>query len=248
MIDPSNLIDNTPRKVPFYHGWYWIRDAFFLVREQPLTWILYSAIYLLLQVLANMIPGVGQLLAMVAVPVFTGSFVLLAQRASQGETLRISDLQTGLKQYPRPLIGLGFAYVGLLMAAMLLAILLFAGGNMPGKHMSQMPFGEMLAAAGLMLIAMIAATLLYWFAPAAVVLAGQKPWQAMRLSLQAGVRNTGAILFCGSLLAITMLLAMLPWGLGLVLWLPIMFVSVFTAWQDVFPARGIPTETGKVEN
>lgn len=74
-----------PRKVPAAQGWQWIRQAFFLVREQPLTWVLFAVCYLLLQTLLGNLGQFGQLLGMVTVPVFAGSFVLAAVRAARGK-------------------------------------------------------------------------------------------------------------------------------------------------------------------
>jgi len=106
-----------PRRVPAAHGWQWLRQAFFLVREQPLTWLLFAVFYLLLQTLLGSLGSLGQLLGMVSVPVFAGGFVMAAARADRGETLRPLDVFAACQHHFRQLLGLGLAYFGLLCHA-----------------------------------------------------------------------------------------------------------------------------------
>src|SRR5574343_647055 len=134
-----------PRKVPASHGWQWLRQAFFLVREQPLTWVLFAVCYLLLQSLLGSLGAVGQLLTMVTVPVFAGGFVLAAARADRGETLRPLDVFAAFGSHVRQLVGLGLAYFGLLVAAMMLVViglLALAGGSLGDEALTAMPLGK----------------------------------------------------------------------------------------------------------
>jgi len=147
--------------------------------------------------------------------------------------------------HARKLVGLGLAYCCLLVAAMLVVVLLLlalAGGKAGNEALTAMPLGKQIVGLVLFAAGMFIASLLYWFAPAAVVLGGCDPLAAMRRSLAGGWLNWPAVLLCGVMLAVLLFLALLPFGLGLLLWLPVMFVSVYVAWQDVFgdglPPRG----------
>ena len=46
-----------PHKVPFRQGATWIQHAFFLVREQPLTWLLFAAMYGMIQLTVAALPA-----------------------------------------------------------------------------------------------------------------------------------------------------------------------------------------------
>ncbi len=179
---------------------------------------------------------------MVTVPVFAGGFVLAAARADRGETLRPLDVFAAFGSHVRQLVGLGLAYFGLLVAAMMLVViglLALAGGSLGDEALAAMPLGKQIVGFALLAAGMFIASLLYWFAPAAVVLGSFDPLRAMRRSLAGGWLNWQAVLLCGVMLAVLLFLAMLPFGLGLLLWLPVMFVSVYVAWQDVF-GSGLP--------
>jgi uncharacterized membrane protein len=231
-----------PRKVPAAHGWHWIKQAFFLVREQPLTWVLFAVVYLLVQFVVGALGAPGQLVAMLVVPLLAGGFVLAAARAAHGETLRPLDVLAACRSHLRPLLGLGLAYFGLLLAVMMgvmLGLLALAGGRLGQGAVAALPLGTQIVGLALLAAGMLMVSLMYWFAPAAVVLAGAAPLHAMRRSLAGAWLNWPAVLLCGVMLAVLLFLAMLPFGLGLLLWLPVMFVSVYVAWQDVF-ADGLP--------
>lgn len=232
-----NLHSTTsPRKVPFRQGGVWLMQAFYLVREQPLTWGLFAAIYILLQLTISAIPGLGQLLSIVTVPVFAGAFILAAHRARSGETLQAMDVFATLKGDWLRLLSLGGLYFGLLLTVMVFAVGillgLFGETLKTGQAMQREPI-LMMVLMGIVAAVLLVASMSYWFAPAGIVLAGQSPLAAMRQSLAAGLANWGAMLYCGILLSISFLLAILPFGLGLLLWLPVMFVSVYVSWQDV---------------
>jgi hypothetical protein len=234
-----------PRKVPASHGWRWISQAFFLVREQPLTWVLFTVVYLLLQCVIGALGAPGQLVAMLVVPLLAGGFVLAAARADHGETLRPLDVLAACRSHLRPLLGLGLAYFGLLLAIMMvimLGLLALAGGRLGQGGMAALPLGTQIVGLVWLAAGMLLVSLAYWFAPAAVVLGGTAPLPAMRRSLVGAWLNWPAVLLCGVMLAVLLFLALLPFGLGLLLWLPVMFVSVYVAWLDVFgdglPQRG----------
>ncbi|KMJ52606.1 hypothetical protein ACG97_12695 [Vogesella sp. EB] len=225
-----------PHKVPFRQGATWIQHAFFLVREQPLTWLLFAAMYGMIQLTVAALPVVGQFLSMVLVPVFAGGFVLAAAKAMRGEQLRPLDLFLMLKPHWQRLVMLGIAYFGLLVLLLMmmavLLLLLFGDTLQTGQAFERSPV-LMLLMTLLMGGSLFVASLSYWFAPAEIVLRDGEPLPAMRYSARAGMANWGAMLYCGLILAVLFGLALLPFGLGLLLWLPVMFVTVFMAWHDV---------------
>ena len=72
-----------PRKVAFSRGWRWIVEAFYIVRQQPLTWILLALAYLVINFIVSMIPLLGGPLSFFLAPVFAAGFILAAKRASK---------------------------------------------------------------------------------------------------------------------------------------------------------------------
>jgi hypothetical protein len=63
------------------------------------------------------------------------------------------------------------------------------------------------------------------------------PWQALRDSFRGGMANWQAVLLSAFMLAVLLFLALLPLGLGLLLWFPVLYVTAYTGWKDLFAPR-----------
>jgi len=172
-------------------------------------------------------------------PLFAGGFVLAAQRAEQGVELKMADLFGGFRRAFRPLLNVGMLYLALLLLAMLLLTALMPmlgiqlGAAQPGQAVPQLTgsIGPFMLLTSLLMFLL---SLCYWFAPALVVLNGLGPWQALRDSFRAGIGNWQAVLLSALMLALLLFLALLPLGLGLLLWFPVLYVTAYTSWKDLF--------------
>jgi uncharacterized membrane protein len=86
-----------------------------------------------------------------------------------------------------------------------------------------------------------------WFAPALVLLDGLPAWRAMQLSLRACVRNVLPFLLYSVAMFGLLVVALAPFFLGLLLWVPLAILSVYTAYRDIF-ARGVqPPAHGRAQ-
>ncbi|OWY41104.1 hypothetical protein CEK28_02205 [Xenophilus sp. AP218F] len=232
--------DPTPRRVAALRGWRWCIEAFYIVRQQPLTWILLALAYLVIHFAVSYIPVVGGPITFFVAPVFAAGFVLAAHKSEQGGELELSDLFAGFKRAPRQLINVGMLYLGLLLLALLLLSFLvpLLGVHVPTGAAAPQSLADIEGPIGLLLILGAVLVFLvstsYWFAPALVALTGAGAWRAIRLSLRAGLANWLALLLASVALSALLLLALLPLGLGLLLWFPVMYVTAYTSWRDIF--------------
>ncbi|MDN5939219.1 MAG: hypothetical protein L0H83_11230, partial [Salinisphaera sp.] len=91
-----------------------------------------------------------------------------------------------------------------------------------------------------LLIALIVAALYLpvlmalWFAPPLVALGAQTVMTSLGASLAACARNTLPFLAYGLLAMPLLLLALLPLGLGLLIFIPVTGASLFAGYRDVF--------------
>lgn len=227
-----------PRQVGATQGWRWIVAAFLIVRDQPLTWALFALAYFGLHLLVSSVPMIGGLLGFLLAPLFAGGFVLAAARAEHHDELGVADLFGGFRRAGQALLGVGLLYLALLLLALLVfgVLLRFLGGVVPTPEMMTSPghAGTMMAATLLGGVIVFVVNLAYWFAPALVVQNGLAAWPALKLSIRAGLANWPAVLTCGLMLTLLFVLAALPLLLGLLLWFPVLYVTGYTAWKDVF--------------
>ncbi len=82
-----------------------------------------------------------------------------------------------------------------------------------------------------------------WYAPALVVLHDVAPVAAMKASFIGATRNWASCLFYGVVLALLMLVATIPLFLGWLVMMPLMFLSMYSSYRDIFvkPAAIAPT-------
>ena len=73
-----------------------------------------------------------------------------------------------------------------------------------------------------------------WFAPALVVLHDMEPAAAMKASFVACLRNTLPFLLYSVILTLLSLLALIPVGLGLLLFAPVVLASIYCAYRDIY--------------
>jgi len=65
-------------------------------------------------------------------------------------------------------------------------------------------------------------------------LEGVSPFYAMKLSFSACLKNMLPFLLYGFILLLLMFLAMLPFGLGLIILVPVMVAAMYTSYRDIF--------------
>ena len=174
--------------------------------------------------------------------VFFASFAVVAYRQSTGERTVMGDLFIGFKHNVRALVNLG--------ALLLLAeIAIFALMAVLGLPLAGTPDGtftveqyvellkgrEWILALGFLLTVTIKGAL--WFAPPLIAFHGMATVQAMRWSLYASVANLGAMVVYGMTLFVFFFLALLPWALGLVVVIPMMVISTYIGYRDVFEGK-----------
>jgi len=74
----------------------------------------------------------------------------------------------------------------------------------------------------------------YWFAPALVVFHGMAPLAAMRASFTGCLRNIVPSLIYGVVMLVLAIIAVIPLGLGLFVWVPLFFTTTYAAYRAIF--------------
>ena len=91
---------------------------------------------------------------------------------------------------------------------------------------------EWILVVGLVLTALVKGAL--WFAPALLAFHEISTAHAVRWSLYAALSSLGAMFTYGIALTVVFVAGALPWGLGLIVVIPVMLASTYTGYADVF--------------
>lgn len=227
------------RDVPYRRGLSWIAGGWRLFRGAPLVWMGLSAGWMLITFGLVLVPLVGGVVANLLQPVFFASFAMAARGQLAGKAPEMGDLFIGFRRPLLPLVNLGalllIAEIAIFFLMSLLGLPTAASGDEVATiadYVRQLQGKEWILGVGLVLTAVLKGAL--WFAPAVLAFHAISTAHAVRWSLFAALSNLGAMLAYGVVLTVILAAAILPWGMGLLVALPVMLASTYVGYDDVF--------------
>ena len=243
------------RKLAPGRGWQWITAAFHLFRRNPLIWLVLNLALLLIGVGLSVLPVVGPYMLYLLTPVFLGGIMAAATDLEAGQEIEIAHLFRGFRQNAAHLVTVGGVY---LVGQVVISGVMLTIGGPEFQEAVRAGIGALdaptLTPEGTrrVLQAMLVGTLLFvplamavWFAPALVILDNQPGFQALWTSMLASARNAVPLLLYSIVSSVLLLLAVIPFGLGLILWIPVMLLTIYTSYRDVFVStQGAGQSTG----
>jgi uncharacterized membrane protein len=213
----------------------WLREGWELFKRAPGIWIAMLVIYLVIVVVASLIPFIGALAVNLFGYVFIFGMLSGTRDLAAGKPLTIGHLFAGFAS-PRmgSLILLGvLAAIGGLCIGMpmgLIAAAVIGGGKAGGLGVgSGMPMAILVLA----LIAVFSAALL--FAAPLVGFRGLAPVAAVKLSFAATLANWVPLLLYGVLALLLVMVGAVPFGLGLLVVSPMLMASYYCMYRAIFP-------------
>ena len=229
------------------NGVRWIVDGFHIYRARPLIWSGLTLGWLVISFGLLLVPLIGGIVANVLQPVFFASFAFAARRQLAGERVDMGDLFLGFRANRRALVNVGMLELAAAFA-IVFGLTFLAGPLDSPLDASATRNAEELAKvlqdkagyifAGLALYALVKGAL--WFAPALIAFHGLSAMHAIRWSVYAALSNIGAMLTYLLALSAMYLVAALPWALGFIVAVPVMCLSTYTGYRDVFERDGSP--------
>ena len=220
----------------------WIGEAFALFRRAPLAWMALCSAWIVITLVLLLVPYIGQAVANFLQPVFFASFAVAAYKQSAGEPVLVADLFSGFRRNLRALVNLGIIILAAVMAIIFamgflgLPVTVPAGENPSiNDYVESLHGKEWLIATTFLLIVVVKSAV--WFAPPLIAFHGMGAIEAIRWSVYAAISNIGAMIVYGAVLFAIFFLAFIPWGLGLVVAIPVMAISSYTGYREVFEAK-----------
>lgn len=224
-------------------GWTWIAQGWTLFAKAPLMWVISMVILFVVMIAVNLVPLLGALAFQVLQSVFVGGLVVACRSLETGGDFDLEHLLAGFRKRFVPL-----AIVGVLLLVGWIVIMLvfglFVGFSVVGALMTGDPeavmaslmasMGVILLGTLVMLALMVPLMMAYWFAPALVMMHDMKPLHAMKASFFACLRNFVPFLVYGLVMFIAAIVAVIPFGLGMLAWVPVAITSTYVAYRRIF--------------
>lgn len=236
----------------------WVKSGWRMFMLAPVPWTGMTALVFLVLMAVSMLPVVGVLAVHVLSPFIVAGYLAASRGGNAGEPITFIYLAAGWRESRNTLLVIGAIYM---LATLLIFYLVkfFTGGDMEALLLqAQNPAAltpeqaeQMVATA---LPAMGLGTLLFapllmatWFAPGLVLFEGFPAVRALWWSLWACWVNWRPILLYSTVLALAGMVAlMIPFGLGLLVFLPWTLTSTYAAYQDIFSPPAKPEEISEL--
>ncbi|TKC88038.1 hypothetical protein FAZ69_17465 [Trinickia terrae] len=226
------------RTVPARQGAQWIADGWALFRLHPWIWIALGVIDLLVSLILDSIPYASALTSVFAV-LWTGGMAAAAERCRTTGFVRIADVADGMRAKLQPLFAAA-------LFALLVTIVCDLSGSrvedsfslllktVPSQQVAgvwhDVPWLSLLV----YLVAAVGGTMALWLAPTLIVLADAAPVDALKASFAAACRNVWPTLIYGLIVAGLAIASLVTLGLGLLVIVPLLYLSSFAACRELF--------------
>jgi hypothetical protein len=231
------------RGMPPGRGWGWISDAWRFMAPQRWTFIGVVLLYWLMTVAVSLlIPGFGGFVTALFSPVIVGGIMLGFDAVRRGERLEVGHLFAGFQRHFGKLVAVGAIAlgVGILVTIAMMAILGVSFGTMILTGAEPNPedlagMGTALLLAVLVAMAIgIPLSMFLWFAPPLIVLGGLDVGAALKASFIGCLKNIVPYLVWGVMVVVLAIAASIPLLLGWLVLGPVLTVSVYTAYREIF--------------
>lgn len=231
-----------PRKVAARQGLQWVNDGFRLYRQNPL--LLSAAFGLLFGIVTatNLIPIIGGVLSELISPLMVAGFMAAYRTLDRKDALQWPHFLAGIQGPWLALIVIGAVQlIGMLIISQVMlrmgfdaqAVMVAArkGDQVALQNALNLAMPAVMTGMALF-VPLIMAT---WFAPALILFGNARPGQALLISLRAVARNLLPVMVNGLALGMVLFVAaMVPFMLGLLVVMPLVFGSLYAAYQAIF--------------
>jgi hypothetical protein len=230
------------RGVPAGNGWRWIADAWAFSGEQRWTFVGIFVLFVLIQIAANFVPLIGFFAVSLFSPVLLGGFLLGCDAVRRGEPIEVGHLFAGFQRHTGKLVGLGAISLAFGVVAGIVMILivgtaflpLMLGGAEPAPEEVLSMLVPMLLAVLVIMALSIPLTMAMLFATPLIVFTDAPLGAALKASFGACLKNILPFLVWSVAILILGIVAAIPLFLGWLLLGPVMMVSLYLAYRDVF--------------
>lgn len=246
--DGLTLVDS-PRALPGGDGWTWIARGWGLFTRAPLMWILSMLVVFVVAIVMHLVPIVGGIAFQILNAAIAAGFVVACRSLERGGEFELEHLFAGFKTRFGSLVILGLLFLAGSIAIFLVFVA-FLGFTLLGAILTGdshailakiMQSFFTLALGGLVALALwVPLMAAYWFAPALVVMHGVSPVEAMKQSFVGSFRNFVPFLLYGVVMLFFAILAAIPFGLGMLVWIPVTIASTYVAYRMIYTDDAAP--------
>jgi len=223
------------------NGINWVSESWRMFKLQPLIWIAIFLVYMVIMTILWTLPLVSIFSGIIA-PLFSAGWMIAAYNCDTSGEVKLDNLFAGFSAQTGALLILGVISFVLQLAIMIalgVALVTFIGINQiqdiianPQLLLNIIPVLSVFSL--LYVTLLIPIIMMLWFAPVLVVRHNIEPWDAMKRSFTGCMRNILPLTLYSLLFLALIFLACIPFFIGLLVVIPMIFISGYTAYKDIY--------------
>lgn len=232
------------QSVDFGKGLTWYGDGWEIFKTNPGMWIVFIILLFVIAAVLALVPVLGPLLLSLIMPGLLGGILYSAREAAEGREMDVNHLFVGFKdtETRNALLVLGAVMVGASVIFMLIALILIGSSMGMAGMMNEGRHEVMAAGLGVgMLLAMLLMSAIglllsmaFFYAVPLIMFTATKPVAAMKSSFAACLANILPLLLFSVAYIVLAAVAVIPFGLGMLVLLPVTFGAVYASYRDVY--------------
>ncbi|MFQ3219206.1 MAG: hypothetical protein ACJAUL_003948 [Paraglaciecola sp.] len=215
----------------------WFTESIRIFKLAPGAWIGAMVVWFIMMLFLSMIPLIGSFLSSIGNYVLIAGLMIGAQAVHDGHKFEVKYLFAGFAAHLPKLIFLSVIatvisalVMWLTIGPIYLDLLMSDSGTLPsGTNIMELSLSFLIAMA--LLIPLMMAL---WFAPVLIVLQNLSVLEALRMSFKGCFINTLPFLVYGLITLPFFILGVLTLGLGLLVIMPVIFISIFVSYRQLF--------------
>lgn len=220
----------------------WFKQGWQMFLKDALTWVLMTLIVGVGLVVLNIIPVLGQIVMLVLLPALIGGLLYAAQQSHAGEKVKIAHLVAMLRhpQKRTPFLLLGGVLFGAFVLVAIISAAFVGDSLLRGANSGffSLGLGGLLF---LILVGFVSFVVLY-YTSVLLVRDDLSVWDALARCMQAVKTNWAALLLLFLVYSVLAMIASIPFGLGMLVLLPVVIGAVWASADTVFSDRSSVTK------
>jgi len=237
-------------KIDVSRGWGLYGRGWNTFKGDPVTWILMVIIFLVLSLVVNLIPFLGGLIMAIVTPVLLAGFLKLAHDVEAGGKGGVGHLFLPLQDAERrnPLLLLGLVALAasvllVIVMALLLGGAMAMGGGLANSGSMMMPLSGIGIFGMLVLFALyLAIFAVLAFSIPLVYFRGAHIGDAIKASISGTLANIVPLIVFSLIYFVLAIIALIPFGLGLLVLGPVVFGALYGMYREIFPEPEVAAE------
>lgn len=228
-------------------GLAWYGEGWKIVRSRLGIWVLLALSCCFIGMVLNIIPFVGALVFSIIMPGVTAGLFKAAQDWQEGVEPSFGYLSIAFKDpaIRNRVLTLGVISIGFNILTTAIIFLTIGGLGMNIfmyrtaclTSLVHLAAGAAVAFVLILLLAFLFASAMLYAVPL-VMLTGTEPIEAMKLSINACIKNVLSMTVYGIIYIFLCILTMFTFGLGLIILMPLTITSIYISFKDIFSGNG----------